>query len=488
MQRVSVLLIAAAMATPPAHGQDQSWQIDVVATAGTKPEVRLDTAGRPHVAYMIEAFDGGVFHGFKVDGQWAIETVSEGYFYAPLDMTIGPEDDIHIAYHDHDNEDIVYALNSGVDWALEIIAHPGHDGWDGRIALGPSGEVHIVSIDPSQFGSSSGIEWARRGFGNWQVEEIGSGRIPYEFGVALAVSDDGRLHVVYHDGGSGLNATSPGADLFYAVLSDGDWDIQQVDIEGDVGKFPSIVLDSAGLPHITYLDRTGERAGRIKYASHDGTRWNFDIVDELDDIEIAHIGARRTTAVALDERDNAYVAYSDKSVLRFAKQMENDWAIEDVTGPLESNQVLAQFVTLDVEGNGRPHLVFYEIDAAGSSSTGTVYYAVGPEVIEEPTAITEAGGIAPDAFELGQNYPNPFNPDTVIPYRLARSAEVEITVYDLAGQLVQVLTQGAHRSGYYETRWDGKDSAGSATASGLYTLRMRAGGREVQVQKMLLLR
>lgn len=192
--------------------------------------------------------------------------------------------------------------------------------------------------------------------------------------------------------------------------------------------------------------------------------------------------------MALDERDNAYVAYSDKSVLRFAKQMENGWAIEDVTGPLESNQVLAQFVTLDVEGNGRPHLVFYEIDAAGSSSTGTVYYAVGPEVIEEPTAITEAGSIAPDAFELGQNYPNPFNPDTVIPYRLARSAEVEITVYDLAGQLVQVLTQGAHRSGYYETRWDGKDSAGSATASGLYTLRMRAGGREVQVQKMLLLR
>ena len=488
MLRVSVLLIAATMATA-AQGQEQSWQINVVAVEGTKPEVRLDSQGRPHVAYMIESFGGGVFHGLRDDdGTWAIDTVSEGYFYAPLDMTIDDDDLIHIAYHDHDNEDIVYAVGSQEDWSLEVIVHEGHDGWDGRIAVDPAGDVHIVSIDPSQFGSSSGIEWALRRDGNWQVEEIGSGRIPYEFGVSMAISDDGRLHVVYHDGESSLNTTGPGADLFYAVLSAGDWQIEQVDVDGDVGKFPSMALDSANRPHITYLDRTGQQTGRVKYAFHDGEEWNFDIVDDLSDLQIAFIGARRTTAVALDEGDNVYVAYADRSVLRFATKMEDSWGIEDVTGPIGSNQFLAQFVSLEVEGNGRPHMAFYEIDNSGSSSTGIVYYAVGPEVAPiAPTAIAEEYGATPVAFELGQNYPNPFNPDTVIPYSLSRKSVVEIAVYDLAGQLIRVLTQRAQHAGYYQVRWDGKDSAGQDTASGVYSIRMRAGGMD-QVQKMLLLR
>ena len=95
-----------------------------------------------------------MFHGPKNEaGDWVVDTVSEGYFYAPLDMAIDDDDRIHIA-------------------------NPGHDGWDGRIAIDPAGDVHIVSIDPSQFGSSSGVEWAVRSNGEWAVEEIGSGRIP----------------------------------------------------------------------------------------------------------------------------------------------------------------------------------------------------------------------------------------------------------------------------------------------------------------------
>ena len=456
MQRVSAILIAATLVTA-AQGQDQGWQIDVLAGQGTKPEVRLDSQDRPHVAYMVESFGGGVFYGLQdEDGSWAIETVSDGYFYAPLDMTIGGEDLVHIAYHDHDNEDIVYAVGGQGAWSTEVIVHPGHDGWDGRIALDPAGDVHIVSIDPSQFGSTSGVEWASRRDGTWQVEEIGSGRIPYEFGVALAISDDGRLHVVYHDGESSLNINGQGSDLLYAVLEDGQWEIEQVDTDGDVGKSPSIALDSDDRPHITYLDRTGEQTGRVKYAFYDGDEWNFDVVDELDDLEIDFIGARRTTAVALDDRDNAYVAYADRSVLRFAKHMEDGWAIEDVTGPIGNDQFLAQFVSLEVEGNGRPHMAFYEINDAGSTSTGIVYYAVGPEVA--PTAIADDGITATSvAFELGQNFPNPFNPETVIPYSVSERSAVEIAVYDLLGQRVRLLTQGVHPAGQYtgQMGWQG---------------------------------
>ena len=133
-------------------------------------------------------------------------------------------------------------------------------------------------------------------------------------------------------------------------------------------------------------------------------------------------------------------------------------------------------------------MAFYEIPNSGSTSTGIVYYAIGPEVADDvETAIAEEGGVTPGAFQLGQNYPNPCNPETVIPYILAEHSIVEIAVYDLVGQRIRVLRQGHQQAGHHQVRWDGNDGAGRATASGVYSVRLRAGGRQ-QVQKMLLLR
>jgi hypothetical protein len=472
------------------HAQDQSWQIEVVTEEGAKPEIRIDSEGRPHMAYMIEDFQGGVFHALRDGAEWVIDTVALGYFYAPLDMVIDEEDRVHIAYHDHSTTggDITYVTGSGDDWPWEVVADNGHDGWDGRIAIGPEGRLHIVSIDPSQFGSNSGIEWATRvDVNDWLVQEIGSGPIPYEFGVAISFDDNGRLHVAYHDGTENLNTTDVGADLLYATMSEGQWHIQTVDSEGDVGKFPALALDSAGLPHITYLDLTGPQTASIRYAYHDGSSWQFEVIDHIDDLEIAFFGARRTTAIALDENDHVYVAYCDKSVLRFARKNEEGWAIEDVAEPRISGSVLAQFVTLELAADGRPHLAYFEIPEALETSTGTIYHALGPEVMDEPTAIAEDGAATPDQFDLGQNYPNPFNPETVIPFTLASSAEVEIAVYDLIGQQVRVLTRGVQTAGHHQVRWDGRDNTGRDTASGAYMIRMRTDGVD-QIRKVLLLR
>ncbi len=493
MRTIRYLLTTAAM-LGAVHGQSSpesgGWQIEVVTNAGGKPEIRLDSHGRPHVAYMIEAFQGGVFHASKDAGtEWVIDSVADGYFYGPLDMVIDDEDQIHIAYHDHNNTggEIIYVTGSGTDWPREIVAHEGHDGWDGRIAVAPSGEVHIVSIDAAQINNFPGIEWAVRSApGQWEVSKIGSGPIPYEFGVAIAFDVEGSLHVVYHDGTEFINTDDDGADLLYATWRDGVWQIETIDSAGDVGKFPSLALDNAGRPHITYLDWTGQSAS-IRYAYHDGTDWQYDQIDLIDDLQIAFFGARRTTAVVLDEHDNVYVAYCDKSVLRFARQMEDGWVTEDVAVPQLSNTVLAQFVTLELAADGRPHLSYFEIPETLDTSTGTIYHAVGPAPINEPTAIVDEAATTPKQFELGHNFPNPFNPETVIPFTLAGASAVEIEVFDLAGQRVRTLTRGVRPAGYHQVRWDGRDDAGRDTASGTYAIRMRAGGLD-QVVKALLLR
>ena len=104
------------------------------------------------------------------------------------------------------------------------------------------------------------------------------------------------------------------------------------------------------------------------------------------------------------------------------------------------------------------------------------------------TAVHEAQVNArPAAFHLAQNFPNPFNQSTVIRIDLEARAEVELAVYNIAGQKVATLAQGLYPSGAYTFTWDGRNTHGAELASGVYCYRLRANGRE-QTRKLILLR
>ncbi len=93
----------------------------------------------------------------------------------------------------------------------------------------------------------------------------------------------------------------------------------------------------------------------------------------------------------------------------------------------------------------------------------------------------------PDAFALSQNFPNPFNSGTVIRFALPRDEEVELAVYNLAGQQVATLVAGRRQAGTYAINWDGRDRSGRALATGMYFYRLKAGDR-VETRKLMLLR
>lgn len=86
------------------------------------------------------------------------------------------------------------------------------------------------------------------------------------------------------------------------------------------------------------------------------------------------------------------------------------------------------------------------------------------------------------------NYPNPFNPKTVIKYELPAAADIEITVYNVNGQKITTLEKGVKESGSYKTIWNGTDSNGSQVTSGIYFCKLNADGKEIQINKMLLLK
>jgi len=85
-------------------------------------------------------------------------------------------------------------------------------------------------------------------------------------------------------------------------------------------------------------------------------------------------------------------------------------------------------------------------------------------------------------YKLSQNYPNPFNPSTTIEYSIPKSSNVEVSVYNLAGQKLTTLVNKSHTPGNYQLTWDG-----SEYASAVYFYRIEAGDY-VQTRKMLLLR
>ncbi len=58
-------------------------------------------------------------------------------------------------------------------------------------------------------------------------------------------------------------------------------------------------------------------------------------------------------------------------------------------------------------------------------------------------------------YTLYQNYPNPFNPSTKIGYKLKERAYIKLYVYDVKGELVEVLVNQTQEAGYYEVEFNG---------------------------------
>ena len=84
------------------------------------------------------------------------------------------------------------------------------------------------------------------------------------------------------------------------------------------------------------------------------------------------------------------------------------------------------------------------------------------------------------SFNLIQNYPNPFNPKTSIEFDLFIDTDVEITVYNLEGKLVQIIFNGFLVKGNHKFDFDA-----SVLSSGIYLYKVST-PVSVQVKKMLL--
>ncbi len=89
---------------------------------------------------------------------------------------------------------------------------------------------------------------------------------------------------------------------------------------------------------------------------------------------------------------------------------------------------------------------------------------------------------------LRQNTPNPFNPVTNIQFSVpANAGAVELSVYNVNGQLVRTLVDSEIEAGPHSVVWNGRDEGGRSVATGVYFARLVT-AEETDVIKMALLK
>ncbi len=88
----------------------------------------------------------------------------------------------------------------------------------------------------------------------------------------------------------------------------------------------------------------------------------------------------------------------------------------------------------------------------------------------------------PSAVGVAQNFPNPFNPTTSIQYSLPTSGYARLEIYDIQGDVVDVLVDGQVSAGDHLQVWNA-----SRRPSGTYFYRLSFGGRSI-TKAMVLIR
>ena len=85
-------------------------------------------------------------------------------------------------------------------------------------------------------------------------------------------------------------------------------------------------------------------------------------------------------------------------------------------------------------------------------------------------------------FAVHSAYPNPFNSATNFTFSLTGTNNLKLSIHDLNGKEIAILSEGTHSAGYYKMTWQPE-----GLPSGAYCVRMETSNK-VQVQQVVLMR
>jgi PKD repeat protein len=194
------------------------------------------------------------------------------------------------------------------------------------------------------------------------------------------------------------------------------------------------------------------------------------IVSPVNDAPIISSFSPEDTTLTLQLNDT-------QSFSVIAVDVDNDisysWFINDVNQSVSLNTFEYQFT------QSSTHVVKVVV-TDGIASVEQTWTVSVPVANDDPS-------VTPFVTKLYPNYPNPFNPETTIQYSLEAPGWVDISIYNIGGQLIRELKRGNENSGRHSLIWNGRDNDDNAVATGLYYVRMRT-NNNTSIIKMTLMK
>jgi hypothetical protein len=189
----------------------------------------------------------------------------------------------------------------------------------------------------------------------WHIDEIspGSGAIAYY--CSVGVSPDGIPHVTWYQERTAQDTNF--LHMRHAELRDGRWMARTIDEESQTGKWHTMVVDSKGIPHISYDSYV---AGQLKYAVWDTDHWSIRPVDARTSSE--QPGRGMGNCLVLDAQGRAMISYFEESALKYARQKDNgSWSIETLAPTTKSSTWAGYRSVQALDSNGFPHIVYEDL-------------------------------------------------------------------------------------------------------------------------------
>jgi hypothetical protein len=131
-----------------------------------------------------------------------------------------------------------------------------------------------------------------------------------------------------------------------------------------------------------------------------------------------------------------------------------------------------------IAGHGELVRMSFRVKSQGEAGLA-IANVIARDVSNRDLAVTGAtgGSSVTSRTALGAAFPNPFARATAVNLSLRSSGRASLGVYDVAGRRVRSLLNGLQPAGSRTIVWDGLDDAGASLGTGVYVMRLDAGGR-----------
>ena len=213
--------------------------------------------------------------------------------------------------------------------------------------------------------------------------------------------------------------------------------------------------------------------------NYDGSAWNEEaILTASDGFYYDHFGCSVSISgdyAVIGACDRPDVACSASAY--FFNRQNAEW--------VEQNKIINENwggFGCAVSLSGTNAIVGSEYDYTTEDYIGAAYLISYNATSSNPESITDP------ICNMINNFPNPFNPSTTISFSLQNDANIDITIFNLKGQIIKTLAHENFSKGSHSLFWNGKDNSETPVSSGIYFYKLNINGNTSLTKKGLLLK